>query len=226
MDYTKIKMTPEQTAKFDKHVVSTRIRAGRSIDLLALPPSTDRKQRRTVEKLLVNGFNGLSGELVGKYYPLSALTKKEEDFLQNNGFLFQKPGPKNVLGNCGATRDWPDARGIFHNESLTFLVWVNEEDHMRCIAMQNGGNVKEVFARFAGAINSIEKSIAKDGYHYAHDDHLGYITTCPSNIGTGLRASVMLKLPKLYKKLGVHGLEELAVTFGLQVIDFLVKLRI
>jgi ATP:guanido phosphotransferase, C-terminal catalytic domain len=32
--------------------------------------------------------------------------------------------------------DWPDGRGIFHNKDKTFLVWVNEEDHMRCISMQ------------------------------------------------------------------------------------------
>lgn len=82
--------------------------------------------------------------------------------------------------------------------------------------MQNGGNVKEVFQRFALAIGSIEKSLATAGFHYAHDEHLGYITTCPSNVGTGLRASVMLKLPKLYKKLGVHKLEELADSLGLQ----------
>lgn len=44
----------------------------------------------------------------------------------------------------------------------------------------------------------------------------GYITTCPSNVGTGLRASVMLKLPKLYKKLGVHALEDLCDSMGLQ----------
>jgi hypothetical protein len=42
MDYTKLSMTPAQCAKFDKHIVSTRIRAGRSVDTLALPPSTGR----------------------------------------------------------------------------------------------------------------------------------------------------------------------------------------
>ena len=87
---------------------------------------------------------------------------------------------------------------------------------MRCIAMQDGGNVKEVFARFARAINSVEKSLVKSGYGYAHSEHLGYITTCPSNVGTGLRGSVMLKLPKLYKKMGVHALEELCDGMGLQ----------
>lgn len=216
MDASKIKMTAEQAAKFDKHVVSTRIRAGRSIDSVALPPSTDRKQRRLVEKLLTTALSEMPDNLAGKYYPLGAMTKQEEQELQDAGFLFQKPTPNNVLANCGAGRDWPDARGIFHNKDKTFLVWVNEEDHMRCISMQDGGNVKEVFERWAAAINSVEKTLNKAGYHYAHDEHLGYITTCPSNCGTGLRASVMLKLPKLYKKLGVHKLEELADSMGLQ----------
>lgn len=216
MDASHLKMSPEQAAKFNKHVVSTRIRAGRSIDTLALPPATDRKQRRTVERLLSTALANMSGDLVGTYYPLGGMTKSEEDTLQSQGFLFQKPTPNNVLANCGAARDWPDARGIFHNKDKTFLVWINEEDHMRCISMQNGGNVKEVFTRWANAINEVEKSLNQAGYKYAYNDHLGYITTCPSNVGTGLRASVMLKLPKLYKKLGVVKLEELADSMGLQ----------
>jgi len=216
MDSTKLNLTAEQAAKFDKYVVSTRIRAGRSVATVALPPSTDRKQRRLVERLLTEALTAMPDDLAGKYYPLGAMTKKEEQELQDAGFLFQKPTPNNVLANCGAGRDWPDARGIFHNKDKSFLVWVNEEDHMRCIAMQDGGNVKEVFARWANAINFIEKSLATSGYGYAHDEHLGYITTCPSNCGTGLRASVMLKLPKLYKKLGVHALEDLADSMGLQ----------
>ena len=73
MNAANLKMTPEQAAKFDKHVVSTRIRAGRSIDTLALPPGTDRKQRRTVEKLLVKALSGMTGDLAGVYYPLGRL---------------------------------------------------------------------------------------------------------------------------------------------------------
>lgn len=216
MDYTKLVMTPEQAAKFDKHVISTRIRAGRSIEGLALPPSTDRKQRRKVESLLSSALLSLPADLEGKYYPLAAMTKEEEQQLIDDHFLFQKPDPRNVLANCGAGRDWPDGRGIFHNKEKTFLVWVNEEDHMRCISMQDGGNVKEIFARFARAINSIEDSLKAKGSGYAHHEHLGYITTCPSNVGTGLRASVMLKLPKLYAKIGVHALEDLCDSMGLQ----------
>jgi protein-arginine kinase len=99
-----------------------------------------------------------------------------------------------------------------------------------------------VFERWARAINAVEKSLNGANFGYAYNEHLGYITTCPSNVGTGiiimiiifavitfvwkiiifkmfvlgLRASVMLKLPKLYKKLGVHALEELCDNMGLQ----------
>ena len=105
-----------QVAKFNKHIVSTRIRAGRSIAELALPPATDRKQRRTVETLLKTALAQMSGDLAGTYFPLGGMSKDIEDKLQAEGFLFQKPTPNNVLANCGAARDWPDARGIFHNK--------------------------------------------------------------------------------------------------------------
>lgn len=216
MDYTKVNMTKDQEKSFDKHIVSTRIRAGRSIDKIALPPATDRKQRALVEKLLTTALAEMTGDLAGKYYSLGSMNKDDEAFLRDNGFLFQKPTPNNVLAVCGAARDWPHARGIFHNKERTFLVWVNEEDHMRCISMKDGGNVKDVFERWARAINAVEKTLNKNGYKYAQTEHLGYIATCPSNCGTGLRASVMLKLPKLYKKMGVHALEDFCDGMGLQ----------
>ncbi|CAM9177279.1 unnamed protein product [Chrysoparadoxa australica] len=211
-----IKMTAEQTAKFDKHVVSTRVRAGRSIRGLPLPPATNRANRRTVEKLIKDGLMGMTGPLAGKYYPLGGMTAQEEEQMIQDHFLFQKPSPRNVLANCGAARDWPDGRGIFHNADKNFLVWVNEEDHMRVISMEQGGNIKQVFARWSDAIKAVEGSINKNGYTYMYNDHLGNITCCPSNLGTGLRASVMLKLPKLYKAWGVHKLEAYCDEMGLQ----------
>jgi len=58
--------------------------------------------------------------------------------------------------------------------------------------MQPGSDIREVFERLARGAGELEK-IAK----FAHDDHLGFITSCPTNLGTGLRASVHIKLPKL-----------------------------
>ena len=60
--------------------------------------------------------------------------------------------------------------------------------------MQKGAGIKEVFDRLCRAAAEIEKIC-----EFAHDDHLGYITSCPTNLGTALRASVHIKLPKLMK---------------------------
>eukprot|EP00752_Nemacystus_decipiens_P011223 g9973.t1 len=216
IDANNIKLSPEQAAKFDQYVISTRIRAGRSIRGLPLPPGTNRAQRRKVEKLLRNGLTRMTGEMKGKYYPLGGMTDAEEQELIDDHFLFQKPSPRNVLANCGAARDWPDGRGIFHNEKKDFLVWVNEEDHMRVISMEQGGNIKNVFARWSAAVGEVENALKAEGFEYMYNEHLGNVCTCPSNLGTGLRASVMLKLPKLYKAWGVHKLEAYCDSLGVQ----------
>jgi len=98
------------------------------------------------------------------------------------------------LAACNLNRDWPEGRGIFHNDAKTFLVWVNEEDQLRIISMQPGAGILEVFDRLCRACKIIA-TVAD----FAHDDHLGYITSCPTNLGTALRASVHIKLPKLMK---------------------------
>ena len=89
-------------------------------------------------------------------------------------------------------RDWPEGRGIFHNNDKTFLVWINEEDELRIISMQKGSDILEVFTRLARASEEIEKVVK-----FAHNDKLGYLSTCPTNLGTGMRASVHVSLPFL-----------------------------
>jgi len=121
---------------------------------------------------------------------MSAADKKS---LIEDHFLF-KEGDK-YLESSGLEREWPEGRGIFHNDDKTFLVWVNEEDQLRIISMQPGSDIRAVFERLSRAATEVEK-IAK----FAQDDHLGYITSCPTNLGTGLRASVHIKLPKLGKE--------------------------
>ncbi|MEE6503368.1 hypothetical protein FKM82_004803 [Ascaphus truei] len=96
-------------------------------------------------------------------------------------------------------RDWPDARGIWHNNEKTFLIWINEEDHTRVISMEKGGNMKRVFERFCRGLKEVEKLIQEKGWEFMWNERLGYILTCPSNLGTGLRAGVHVKLPLLIK---------------------------
>ena len=120
------------------------------------------------------------------------MTDADRKQLIEDHFLF-KEGDR-FLESCGLNRDWPAGRGIFHNKEKTFLIWVNEEDQLRIISMQKGADIGAVFKRLSVAAAAIEKE-AK----FAHDDHLGYITSCPTNLGTALRASVHIKLPMLAK---------------------------
>ena len=179
-------------------VLSSRVRTGRSIRGLALPPHCTRGERREVEKVVVEALDTLKGSLQGKYYPLNKMTPKEQDQLIEDHFLFDKPVSPLLLSS-GMARDWPDARGIWHNDQKTVLVWVNEEDHTRVISMQKGGNMREVFTRFCDSLKQIEDAMKKKGKEFMWNKHLGFILTCPSNLGTGLRAGVHVKLPLLSK---------------------------
>jgi protein-arginine kinase len=151
-------------------------------------------------------------ELQGTYYPLTGMTKEVQNQLIADHFLF-KEGDR-FLQHANACRYWPTGRGIFHNKNKTFLVWVNEEDHLRIISMQPGGNVGQVLDRLIRGVKIIEKQAP-----FSRDDHLGWLTFCPTNLGTTVRASVHIKIPKVsarsdFKKIcddmklqirGIHG---------------------
>uniref|UniRef100_G1S298 Creatine kinase B-type n=1 Tax=Nomascus leucogenys TaxID=61853 RepID=G1S298_NOMLE len=190
-----------------KYVLSSRVRTGRSIRGFCLPPHCSRGERRAIEKLapsvlsaLPAALSSLDGDLAGRYYALKSMTEAEQQQLIDDHFLFDKPVSPLLLAS-GMARDWPDARGIWcvHNDNKTFLVWVNEEDHLRVISMQKGGNMKEVFTRFCTGLTQIETLFKSKDYEFMWNPHLGYILTCPSNLGTGLRAGVHIKLPHLGK---------------------------
>ena len=204
----------EQQLKFDQYVESTRVRAARNISGFSLPCGATPNEREGVENVLKQAFGMFQGELRGKYYPLGNLTAQEEEMLQSNGFLFQKPGPAQLLAVAGAARQWPDNRGIFHNNEKTALAWCNEEDHCRIISMQKGGDVWSVFARFCKISDTIAEAAQKNGAKLMYSDKLGFLGTCPSNLGTGLRASVMICIPQLNKD--PKALEKVCDAFDLQ----------
>jgi len=191
-----------------KFILSTRIRVGRNVENMPLGPAISREQRKQVEESIVKALNFLEGELSGKYYPLQGMSKGVQDTLIEDHFLF-KEGDR-FLDAAGLNRDWPEGRGIFHNHEKTFLVWVNEEDQMRIISMQSGGDIKEVFTRLVKAIKSIETKVP-----FSYSYHLGYITSCPTNLGTAMRASVHIALPKLSRDMDAF--KEITDRYHLQI---------
>jgi creatine kinase len=214
LNYERLVFTADDLALFTKYVKSTRIRAARNISGFSLPAGSTKEDRLAVEAVLKEAFSLLPKNLQGTYFPLGDLTDEQEDALQAGGFLFQKPGPMQLLGAAGAGRDWPSGRGIFHNPAKTVLCWCNEEDQCRIIAMENGGDVKGVFTRFCQLSNAIKEASEKAGKKLMEHPNYGFLGTCPSNLGTGLRGSVMIVLPELNKD--PHKLEEICAGFDLQ----------
>merc|ERR1712236_124903 len=156
MDASKI----TENVNADVPVHSTRIRVGRNIDGFGLSPGITKQQRIDVEKLMSNALSKLTGDLAGKYYPLTGMDEKVRQQLVDDHFLFMS-GDRN-LTVAGMERDWPEGRGIFHNDAKTFLLWVNEEDQTRIISMENGGNVKGVFERLCNGIKMVGDSVKKE----------------------------------------------------------------
>jgi len=79
--------------------------------------------------------------------------------------------------------------------------------------MEKGDDVRAIFVRFAKATEVIAKVLKGEGKDFMHNDHLGYILTCPSNLGTGLRAGAMVKIPLLSVR---PDFKDLCAKLGLQ----------
>jgi len=158
-----------------------------------------------LEKVIVKGLLSLEGDLKGDYFPLhgsrsyadkpEGMSLEKEEELRSNGNLFQEPDSTLLLSG-GMGRHWPDARGIFHNNDANMFVWVNEEDQMRIVSMEKGDDIKRIITRFSNATAQIQKVLKENGHDFMHNEHLGWVLTCPSNLGTGLRAGCMVKVPK------------------------------
>ncbi|EDW68614.1 arginine kinase 1 isoform X1 [Drosophila virilis] len=191
-----------------EYVISTRVRCGRSMQGYPFNPCLTEAQYKEMESKVSSTLSGLEGELKGKFYPLTGMEKAVQQQLIDDHFLF-KEGDR-FLQAANACRYWPSGRGIYHNDNKTFLVWCNEEDHLRIISMQQGGDLGEIYRRLVTAVNEIEKRVP-----FSHDDRLGFLTFCPTNLGTTIRASVHIKVPKLASNKAK--LEEVAAKYNLQV---------
>nr|QMS79253.1 arginine kinase [Psoroptes ovis] len=192
-----------------KFIISTRIRCGRSVKGFPFNPCLKEKQYKELEQKISSILlKATDEELKGQYLPLLTMSKEEQKRLIDQHYLF-KEGDR-FLQTANACRFWPKGRGIFLNKARTFMVWINEEDHIRIISMQEGGNVSQVFGRLIRGIQLMES-----GLEFVRDQRLGYLTFCPTNLGTTIRASVMIKLPKLSSQKSLF--ETTANKYNLQI---------
>merc|ERR1719197_1517697 len=173
---------------YNKYVLTTRVRTGRSVRGFKLPPVIGFEERRKLEAVAVKGLLNMKDDLKGDYFPLhgsrsyppkpSGMSEEEEEKLRTTGNLFQEPDSTLLLAS-GMGRHWPDARGIFCNDNRNLFVWLNEEDHLRIVSMQGsrsectpeGKQIKEVFARFIRACDSVQKVLQQEGSTFMHNNH-------------------------------------------------------
>lgn len=90
------------------------------------------------------------------------------------------------------SKDDQHYRGLVLNPEGSVSIMVNEEDHLRIQCFAPGMNLQELWLKADELDNAIESR-----YRYAFHERLGYLTCCPSNLGNGMRASVMMHLPGL-----------------------------
>merc|ERR1712086_1144543 len=95
-----------------------------------------------------------------------------------------------------------------------FIVWVGEEDHLRIMCMKKGNMLNEVFDRLEKAVKTVQDNI-EGGCAISAD--YGVVTSCPTNIGTGVRASLHIPLPNLTADGTDKKCKEIARPLGLSV---------
>lgn len=161
-------------------VISSRIRLARNLAEFPFIRRCNDADRLAIEKLVRERLQKVTqwGEV--QYIDVSSLGTLDRQFLVERQLISRE------------LADGKGARGVAIDEQETFAVMVNEEDHLRIQVMHSGFDLAATWAQ----INRIDDAI-EEQLNYAFHENLGYLTACPTNVGTGLRVSVMLHLPAL-----------------------------
>lgn len=161
-------------------VVSTRVRLARNIAGCKFPPSADDDTKRKV----VGYFDSTvtRSELFDQenYYKASDVNRLDKDFLVERHLL----SPVFLNGD--------NNKSFFLGEDERVSIMVNEEDHLRVQGLSAGLAPHDSYALALKYEAEVGKHLEFD-----YDQDFGYLTTCPTNVGTGMRASVLIHLPGL-----------------------------
>lgn len=161
-------------------VISSRIRLARNVSEYPFISRASGREVARIEEVLHNKIMKADfGESV-QYYRLDRLDPVYRELLVE----------RHLIGLNHAEADW--VRGVAFNEDERMSLLVNEEDHLRMQAIRGGLRLREACKR----VFDVEAILA-EMVPFAFSARYGYLTACPTNVGTGMRASVMLHLPAL-----------------------------
>ena len=179
---------------------SMRVRVGRNLASYPLPGAMSKQDRLNMEKDMIKAFKKLMADpkYGGTYYSLTpgtnySISSSKYNELVKAHIMFKDMSSDTYLKSAGISSDWPYGRGCYVSSDKQFIVWVGEEDHLRIMCMKKGVVLNEVFDRLHEACKVVEANASA----FAHSKDYGYVTSCPTNLGTGMRASVHIKVPNL-----------------------------
>jgi protein arginine kinase len=158
-------------------VISSRVRLARNLAGSAFPGWAGEDERRAVCQRLCSALIALPELSDGRCYDMGDLQAVEREVLKERQLISYEMAERRHGSALVASGDG------------RLAIMVNEEDHLRLQAMSPGMNLQKVWKRIDAVDSGLEQREA-----YAFSPQLGYLTACPSNVGTGLRASVMVHL--------------------------------
>ncbi len=201
--------------------LSMRVRVGRNLLGVPLPSCMAREDRLALEANMQTVFAALIADPAfgGTYHSLTpghpnALTPDQYTQMVAQHLIFKNMAQDEFLNISGIADDWPYGRGCYVSANRSVIIWVGEEDHLRIMCMETGSKLTSVFQRLK---NTLEIMTDRLNIPFAHSPKWGFITSCPTNLGTAMRASVHLRLPNLCAKSGISGIKEKARPLGLAV---------
>ncbi len=161
-------------------VISSRIRLARNLAAFPFSNRASAHQKAEIEASLRDKFPRLDLQPPLAYLTVPTLSPLDRQFLVERQLISRE------LANSEGPR------GVALGVQETMSVMVNEEDHLRLQVMRSGFALDETWSDIDRLDDAIEQKVA-----YAFSEEFGYLTACPTNVGTGMRASVMLHLPAL-----------------------------
>jgi protein arginine kinase len=161
-------------------VISSRIRLARNVSGYPFLTRCSKSKRQELEQKIRDTI--LESRLSPKTLYVDLESAPEVDrLLLVERHLISKPH-----------KDAQGARGVAVGENETLAIMVNEEDHLRIQVLRSGLQLEEAWEQINAVDDQLEASL-----DFAFNARFGYLTACPTNVGTGLRVSVMLHLPAL-----------------------------
>jgi protein arginine kinase len=184
MDIHKFLTPPAEMARrkgpHDRIVLSSRVRLARNIKDAAFPGWAKKPERIRVLELIQPAIQSLPEMKNSFSETMDRLSTLDKQILVERHLISREHAAK-AAGS-----------GLVINQDESFSVMINEEDHLRMQSLRPGLQLRQAWV----AINLTDSALERK-LEYAFSPDLGYLTACPTNLGTGIRVSAMLHLPGL-----------------------------